>query len=251
MITFNRPVEEGSDRCKLRDSSCLGIFRGSIFKINLAVRWVEPNLWPKIGLKSTKIAQIHISRTVCRRKLVDPSKWPRDLLYYGCYNDEIAWFSIHLHTTAGMKMAHPSRWIQEPIFYGCSKVLIHVRQPEVPKNVFFRPSISRKLYIILNWLTFHNDRKTLLSNRLKWEFQIFFKWDFHNLFSEISFTITHMPPIGNNQWKINFCIVGANFRHNIGIFAHYSILSTSREFIFANAILFSLFFLSLLVFKRR
>ena len=34
-----RPAEEGgSDYCKLRDSSCFGILRGSILKIGLVIR---------------------------------------------------------------------------------------------------------------------------------------------------------------------------------------------------------------------
>ena len=38
---------------------------------------------PKLVPKAPKLPKIHISGTVSRRKLVDPSKWPQDLLYCG------------------------------------------------------------------------------------------------------------------------------------------------------------------------
>ena len=55
-----------------------------------------------------------------------------------------------------------------------------------------------------------------------------------------------------DQGKINFRIVWANFRKNLhlAVSAYYSILSTSREFIFSNALFmrFLSFFHLLLVF---
>ena len=88
--TSYRPTEEGewlSDLCKLRDSSCFGIFRGSIFRIDLVIKVkdkLNPYFGSKLGPKAIKLFKIHISPTVRRRKLVDPSKWTQDLIYYGC-----------------------------------------------------------------------------------------------------------------------------------------------------------------------
>ena len=114
-----RPAEEGgSDYCKLRDSSCFGILRGSILKIGLVIRLKGGLIfWAKIEPKTPILPKIQISRTAGCRKLINFSKWPQDLIYDGCsryvyysgnwkcskntyfcfmgsFNYEIAWFFV-------------------------------------------------------------------------------------------------------------------------------------------------------------
>ena len=117
--------------------------------------------------------------------------------------------------------------------YGCSKIFILLRRSEVLKNLFFgfyltlydeiaKASISRELYIVLNWLNFQNSRKTiflLMFNAIyifkhnislhqgpkKWG-----KMRISGLFRKlIDYNID--DKIDKNQGKTNFCIVGANF----------------------------------------
>ena len=131
--------------------------------------------WPKLGPKAPKLPKIHISQTAGRIKLVDPSKWP-----------------------------------QEWIYNGRSEICVLRRQPKVPPRchfLFFRAiydevskvSISRELYVILNWLTFQNDRKTVSllvfntintsrtkGNGLKWKFQVFFWMRFSEFPSKLN-----------------------------------------------------------------
>lgn len=71
-ITGFIPVKEGGDGwmsnyCKLWDSSCFGILRRSVFRIDLRIR-------PKIGRKSPNLPNIHISQTTDCRELVNPPK---------------------------------------------------------------------------------------------------------------------------------------------------------------------------------
>ena len=60
---------------KIRDSSCFGILRGSIFRIDLAIRLKggrNPFFGPKLDPKAPKLLKIHISQTIGPRKLFDP-----------------------------------------------------------------------------------------------------------------------------------------------------------------------------------
>ena len=70
-----RPVEErrwSSSFCKLRNSSCFGILRRSILRINLVIRLKD---------ERNQLPKIHILLTSGQRKLVDPS-WSQDSNYY-------------------------------------------------------------------------------------------------------------------------------------------------------------------------
>ena len=86
---FYRPVKQegwSSNYCKLRDSNCFGILIGSISRINLEIRLGKTNFLDQDWVqKSPKLPKIHISRIAGRRKLVEPSKWPQDLIYYGYF----------------------------------------------------------------------------------------------------------------------------------------------------------------------
>ena len=79
---YFRPVEEGgwsSSYCKLRETSCFWILTVSVFRTDLMAR-----LKGGRNPKTQQLPKIHISWTAGRRKLVDPSKWPQDFIYYGC-----------------------------------------------------------------------------------------------------------------------------------------------------------------------
>ena len=102
-------------------------------------------------------------------------------------------------------------------------------------------SISRELYIIINWLTFQNDGKkhlsisvkhnTYINDQRKWaEIRISSRIMNENfsISFETYFTITYKQ-IKKNLGKINFRIVGANFRKNL----HLAVP------IFADAVFFS------------
>ena len=76
-----------SNYCKLRCSSCFGILRRSISRIDLVIRLKGgKNLffWAKIGPRNPVIVQKWYLVNRYRRKLVDPSKWPQEFSYYGC-----------------------------------------------------------------------------------------------------------------------------------------------------------------------
>ena len=123
-------------------------------------------------------------------------------------------------------------------------------------------SLSPEVHIILNWPTFQNDRKNIFLLVLN-EIYTSKKWakmgipglllnaNFR-ISSETWITITYME-IEKNQEKINVHILKTIFRNNLHLVVSLrinSILSTAREFIFANAVFISfIFFLLLLVFS--
>ena len=86
LIKTSRGWWWSSSFCKLRDNSCFGILRESILSVGLVIILKEgPNICfgAKYGLKAPKLPKILISRIDGCKKLVDLSKWPQDLTYYG------------------------------------------------------------------------------------------------------------------------------------------------------------------------
>ena len=141
----------------------------------------------------------HLSWTAGSITLADSSKYWMDLL----------WVFYDLHNTQTIGSA------QKCLFWTLYIIL--------------KVLISRKLYIILNWLTFQNDQKTCLSisankiyikNQRKWpKMRISILLLLNEIFrisSETWFTVTCMQ-IENNQRKINFHYVRANFRKNLDL----------------------------------
>ena len=83
-----------SSFCKLRESSCFGILRESILRINLLIRFKggwKQFFGPKLGPKVAKLPKIYISRITSRRKLVesglryaypsDNRKFPKNVIF--------------------------------------------------------------------------------------------------------------------------------------------------------------------------
>ena len=79
-----RPVKEGrwlSSYSKLQDNSCVWILRRSIFRIYLVIKiHILGYIWAPIFPK------IRISPIFGRKKLVDPSRWRQDSIYYWCFH---------------------------------------------------------------------------------------------------------------------------------------------------------------------
>ena len=86
-----RPVEEEGDSpifANFRDSSYFGILSKVCLK-----DWLDDQaesgknqfFGPRVVSKVSKLSNIHISRTTGRRKFVDNSKWPQDMIYYGWF----------------------------------------------------------------------------------------------------------------------------------------------------------------------
>ena len=65
-----------SDYSRLWDRDCLGILRGSIFRIDYVIDWKMGETYflrSKLCLKTLKLPKIHISRTAGCMKLIDSS----------------------------------------------------------------------------------------------------------------------------------------------------------------------------------
>ena len=122
-------------------------------------------------------------------------KCPKNFLFWGPHNDEVAWFSMSREPLVVQSWLTPQNTARMDLLW----VFCDLHNPQTIGSaqkclfwtlyIILKVLISRKLYIILNWLTFQNDRKTCLSisankiytsttkeNGLKWEFQFFFSW---------------------------------------------------------------------------
>ena len=148
-----------------------------------------------------------------------------------------------------------------------------LRQPEVPKNDFFfcffrvlydkilKVSITRELYIKLDWLPFKMTKKTIFllvfntiytsrtkRNVLKWVFQDFF-WMriYQDFFQNIIDYNIHGNQKDSRKNQLFHCrnYFLQEFTSS-SIFAYYSTLRTFWEFIFASPV-FLLFFVFLLL----
>ena len=159
-----RPLDEegwSSSCCKLRDSSCFGIFRGSIFRTDLVIRlkggrksFFGPN-WaqklqncPKSIFHEVLVIESWLTPQNDRKtwftmgalRYVYPSenrKCPKKTFF--CFWGLIM-IKLIFHTsgTAGrITLVDPQKWPEEWIYYGRSKICIPLKQPEVPKNGLF------------------------------------------------------------------------------------------------------------------
>ena len=124
----------------------------------------------------------------------DNRKCPKDTILYllGPYNDETAWFFIS-HETLVLQSKLTSqnncknRFTMGALRYACLS------------DNWKYPKISRKLYIVLNWL---KDREIHLSitviytsrtkgNGLKWEFRSSFERDFQDFLRNLIYYNLH------------------------------------------------------------
>ena len=122
-----------------------------------------------MGLKAPKFSKTYILQNSGHRKLFYFSKLPEDLTYYGCmlYN---------------MYTSKTARGAKKKYFF-CFYLALYDKISKV--------SVSRELYIVLNWLIIQNNQKTHSSinvidviknthqsrtkeNGLRKEFEVFF-----------------------------------------------------------------------------
>ena len=61
-------------------------------------RWAKFIFWPELDPKAPNLPKFHISRTTGRRKLVDPSNWPQDLIYYWSFQICIPLWQSKVHS---------------------------------------------------------------------------------------------------------------------------------------------------------
>ena len=191
-ITWFIPVEEGvgwlANYCKLQGRSCFGIFRRSIFRIDLRIRpkgaW-NPKNCPKSISRKPLIVESWLTLQNDRKNgftlgVQRYAYYPSDnqmcpkntivgfwgvLWWRNCMIFHMSW------TDNRIKLVGPLELLQVWIYYGCSKICIPLTQLEVPRKCLFWGPYMMKVkkfpyhenYISSNWLSFRSNQKTTLS----------------------------------------------------------------------------------------
>ena len=144
--------------CKLRDSSCLGILSGSIFRTDLVIclksgwnqfifpNWAEKRQnFPKSIFRELLIVENWPFKMTAMGVLwctypSDNRKCPKNTFLFvflgalqlrNCMIFHIRW------ATDRIKLVGPSKWLQEWIYYEYCTIHIPLRQPERLKKVAF------------------------------------------------------------------------------------------------------------------